>query len=902
MIMPILRNVNYDYADRESAKELHKALMSLEMNVDSYIENVNDTQLRGLMRNDLKRLEEIKEIANKNAYENLSREEVSNGFKMITNALQEMHLLDYLQEYNKRTDYEFVRDESYQKLAKVAENIENARVLNEYLRANYKVREVMSKYGEPEKIEDGLRDIDDMVPFEEKQKAMGEELKKAKAEIEYLLSSNYKEDAEKAKKDILYAKDAYAELNDIAAEVAKYMPDITDIKESMEDLETAISETNKQIKEYQDLLESNTNVWEEFRKEWNLDKDTEISIRTKLQAISVFEKDEIRLKENEVEANEEKIQEIINKRSQLNMEIMELVGYNSTMLERFSELEMLTQKITSGLAKVANERNAVQNDYNILKEKYVKDIEPLEKKVSSLEERFSRISQEYFDISDLNAFTQEAKTKIEASIDNREKEWSNERFEERLAVANNKVNQIENDIREIQGYNTFVQENTMQAFANFKEHILDGSKDINQKNSKEFSAMEAALDDILKEKKNLSPEKFAEKVRAVKESAEKYYEAKKAQIRLMPSTQRVMRMEFAKNLAAHCDHVLENQTYTLVTKTGGTRDLEASKDLKREDRDLNLLDRVTELEGITSNLDKFSKDFYHPIAALNSISKYSSAKPSEKEAMVFSRMIASFGADGTEVEKQEFVNRFFNDYGMKKQTNPEDKKIFQNAAKDFAEASKDPEKLKNLMENAIRRMGTCTADNLFMSAEARVAMGVFANRCLDLCEKKNIPISNEMKNLANGVALFGRVTKEIVELEKGLLTHTTDKSKTYEEALKRHTAMKILEGKLNLGTPETIAAMGASINADEALDMFTDLVGSTRGFKDLMACSPKTVEYLIAGNGEEIADLHNRISKEGSEIRNEINRDVENYRKQQEIQQPEINEPELLNNSMMLFN
>ena len=97
MVMPILSilsNVNYDFADRESAKELYKALMSLEMEVDSYLENVNDIQLRGLMRNDLKRLKEIKEIANKNAYEPLKREEVSNGFKKITNALQEMHLLN----------------------------------------------------------------------------------------------------------------------------------------------------------------------------------------------------------------------------------------------------------------------------------------------------------------------------------------------------------------------------------------------------------------------------------------------------------------------------------------------------------------------------------------------------------------------------------------------------------------------------------------------------------------------------------------------------------------------------------------------------------------------------------------------------------------------------------------
>jgi hypothetical protein len=807
-----------------------------------------------------------------------------------------------LQEYNRKTDYEFVRDESYQKLAKVAENIENARVLNEYLRANYKVREVMNKYGEPEKIEDGLKDIDDMVPFEEKQKAMGDELKKAKAEIEYLLSVEYKEDLEKAQKEIENDKNAYEKLKDIESKLATYADDIANIedtKESLEDVNIGLDKAEKDLQEYQILVEKNEKVWEDFRKEWNLDKETEISIRTKLRASNEYEKQMEQLQGDE--ANIEKIQNIGMQRVQLNAEIMEIVGSNNEMLMKFTELDASSIALEVELAKRANVYNGLKNDSIFLKEKYEKELLPIENEINALKNEFCSISQEYFDISDINAFTQEAKTKIEASIDNREKEWSNEGFEKKLAVANNKVNQIENDIREIQGYNVFVQEKTMQAFANFKEHILDGSKDPNQKNSKEFTKMEEALDDLLKEKKNLSPEKFSEKVRAVKECAEKYYEAKKSQIRLIPSTQRVMRMEFAKNLAAHCDHVLENQTYTLVTKTGGTRDLEASKDLKREDRDLNLLDRVTELEGITSNLDKFSKDFYRPIAELNSISNYSSAKPAEKEAMVFSRMIACFGASGDEAKTQDYVNRFFKDYGKNKQTNPEDKKVFKNAAKDFEDAGKKAEKLKKLMENAIRRMGVAAGD-VFTSPESRVAMGVFAKRCLALCEKNKIEISNEMKDLANGIDLFGRVTKEVVELEKGLLTHTIDKTKSYEDVLKRHTAMKILEGKLTLGTSETIAAMGASINADEALDMFTDLVGSTRGFKDLMACSPKTVEYLIAGNGEEIADLHNRISKEGNEIRNEINRDAENYRKQQELQQPEIKEPELLNNSMMLLN
>ena len=110
-------------------------------------------------------------------------------------------------------------------------------------------------------------------------------------------------------------------------------------------------------------------------------------------------------------------------------------------------------------------------------------------------------------------------------------------------------------------------------------------------------------------------------------------------------------------------------------------------------------------------------------------------------------------------------------------------------------------------------------------------------RFLKVCEHKNVSLSNETKNLANGITLLGRVAKEALKLEKALLTNSIEPGKSYEDVLKRYTTMKMLETRLLDGnggkTIDNLCLMGVAINSDEALDMITERVGNTKGFKDL---------------------------------------------------------------------
>ena len=71
----VLRNVNYDYADRQSIIELLESIQKLEMEPDEYLDGVTDTQLRGLMKNDLESYVKIKQIAKSLAYDILTKEE-----------------------------------------------------------------------------------------------------------------------------------------------------------------------------------------------------------------------------------------------------------------------------------------------------------------------------------------------------------------------------------------------------------------------------------------------------------------------------------------------------------------------------------------------------------------------------------------------------------------------------------------------------------------------------------------------------------------------------------------------------------------------------------------------------------------------------------------------------------
>ena len=93
----------------------------------------------------------IKQIAKSLAYDILTKEEAMGKFQEFTITVQGMHFLENFEKYKEKTDYEFVRHENYQNLTKIAEDIERIKVKTEYMRANLKAREVMSKYGEKEK-------------------------------------------------------------------------------------------------------------------------------------------------------------------------------------------------------------------------------------------------------------------------------------------------------------------------------------------------------------------------------------------------------------------------------------------------------------------------------------------------------------------------------------------------------------------------------------------------------------------------------------------------------------------------------------------------------------------------------------------------------------------------------
>lgn len=387
------------------------------------------------------------------------------------------------------------------------------------------------------------------------------------------------------------------------------------------------------------------------------------------------------------------------------MEMVLGANYDASFVEELRNLNNRSKQMQIEHREKLLEQDRLKNEL----EKMSVEQETIRDKENQIKELDNEILKGLQDLGlkSNQTLTPELMEKIEDAFVKQEKEWSDATLEQKKLEASNVVKAIEDDMHELQGYNTYAQEHIMKRFESFNEHILDASKDKNQKNSKEFEEMQASLETLIKEKHNMTESQYEEKVQQVKESAEKYLAAKKSQIRLLPSTQRVARMEFAKNLISHCEYTLEKEKYIVVNKTSETRSMEAYA--QKDNRELQIKNRISKLNKTAEFLKEISKDGYKPIAEGNFIYDfqdiYSEFTGQRKEEMVLPRMIGSLGAVGDEAEKQEFVDRFFNDYGQDKRTKPEDKKVFWSSFKQYTEADKDPEKMKELMENSIKRIG-----------------------------------------------------------------------------------------------------------------------------------------------------------------------------------------------------
>ena len=875
----ILRGVDYDYADRESMIELLGLIQKLEMEPEQYLEGVTDSHLHGLLKNDLESYSKIRTIAETIAYSNLDKEEAIEKFKEFSVTVQSMHFEENFEKYKEKTEQEFVRHESYDKLAKLAEKIEHLKAQTEYFRANLKAREVLSKYGEKEKhfAENkwSLMEGDEIIPLEEKQKAMANALKKANDNVAYLNSALYKEEQEKAQKDIQKKRDIYSRvkiLNDKKTEIEQTITDFSDRQKALQEGYDAVTvELNQFVLE----ADSNAKAWEDFRLKWNLEFDVESDLRMKLEEVQAADREFANFQAQG--GKEDEAPEISVRRSKLNVELMNMLmnaSYDATFLDEFRKLVEDSNNIQIGNKEKLLEQNRLQKEIESINLEKDTILEK-ENQIKQLDDEISKELKE-LGLKETQKLTPEVMEKIEDAFEKQEKEWSDATLEQKKLEAANVVRNIEDDMHELKGYNTYIKEHIMSRFETFDKNILKGSKDVNQKNSKEFDEMKAALADLVKEKDNLTQTQFAEKVQKVKESAEKYLEAKKAQIRLLPSKQRVVRMKSAENLISHCDFVLEKQKYELVTKTSETRSMEA--DAEREDRKLQVKNRIATLDKTAGYLNEISKDAYRPIVDGNFIYDfqdiYATSTDKRKEEMVLPRMIGSLGAVGDEVEQQAFVDRFFDDYGQDKRTKTEDKTVFWNSFKQYADAENNPEKMKELMENAIKRIGNYIQKQPAQLSEKQIVMGVFMKRFLKVCEHKNVPLSNEAKNLASGITLLGRVAREALKTEKALLTNNIDPKQSYEDVLKRYTTMKMLENRLLVGNDgkiiDNLSQLGSGINSDEALDMITERVGTTRGFKDFKACSPKTRAYIISSQNELTSKLYSDISKQCTEPQKEV--------------------------------
>ena len=879
-----LKNVDYANADRESIRELLELIQPLDMETEKYLEGVTDTQLHGLLKNDIENYIKIREIVASLVQGNLDKATTIEKFKEFTNTVQSMHFAENFEKFKEKTEYEFVRHENYDTLTDIAEKIERLKTQTEYFRASLKAREVLSKYGAKDTHFSSRRwslmEGYDVVPLDEKQKAMENELKKAQNNVAYLNSASYKEEQEKAQKDIQQKRDIYNTVKTLNTQKDELQQTITDFSNRQKALQDGYATVTVELNQFALDMDNLAKKWEDFRLKWNLEFDVESDLRMKLEQVQAADKE---LADFQAQGGkEDELPEISVRRSKLNIELMDMLmnaSYDAIFLDDFRNLVEQSNKLQVGHREKLLEQNRLEKDIESIKLEKDTMLEK-ENQIKQLDDEISK-GLKSLGLKDGQKLTTELMEKIEDAFAKQEKEWSDATLEQKKLAAANVVKGIEDDMHELQGYNTYVQEHIMSRFENFHEHILDGSKDKNQKNSDEFEEMKASLAEFIKEKDKLTPEQYAEKVQQVKEFAEKYYAAKKAQIRLIPSTQRVVRMKYAQNLIKHCEFALEKQKYELVTKTSETRSMEAAY-AEQEDRELQVQNRIAKLDKTAGYLNEISKDIYKPIAEGNFMYEfldvYLSSKEQRKEEMVLPRMIGSLGAVGDEVEKQEFVDRFFNDYGQDKRTKPEDKTVVWNSFKQYAEAENNPEKMKELMENAINRIGKYIEKQPAELSEKQIVMGVFVKRFLKVCEHKNVSLSNETKNLANGITLLGKVSREALRAERALLTNKIDPKQSYTDVLKRYTAMKMLENRLLAGNGgkilDNLSQLGVAINSDEALDMITERVGNTKGFKDFKACSPKTRAYIISSQNEITSKLYGDISKQCAEVNKEVDKEV----------------------------
>jgi hypothetical protein len=263
-----------------------------------------------------------------------------------------------------------------------------------------------------------------------------------------------------------------------------------------------------------------------------------------------------------------------------------------------------------------------------------------------------------------------------------------------------------------------------------------------------------------------------------------------------------------------------------------------------------------------------------------------SSTPEQKERLVLPRIIATFGAPGDDMERQEYINRFFDDLDKGKRTLNADAGAFRKAYAQYKEVENNPEQLKALFEKTIERIGKYIQSQPAQLSEKNIVIAAYVKRIENMCEKKGVAVSDETKDLMKGITLLGKFARDSIKAEKALLTNKMEKGQTYKETLKKFATMKIVENRFLKGNGErsigSISDMAKVLGDGENMQPLMNLVEETKGFHDLMACKPKSRSYIISSSNEITASLYEGISKECMEIRNKVISDVANMKEKDE--------------------
>ena len=99
-----LKNVDYANADRESIRELLELIQPLDMETEKYLEGVTDTQLHGLLKNDIENYIKIREIVASLVQGNLDKATTIEKFKEFTNTVQSMHFAENFEKFKEKTE------------------------------------------------------------------------------------------------------------------------------------------------------------------------------------------------------------------------------------------------------------------------------------------------------------------------------------------------------------------------------------------------------------------------------------------------------------------------------------------------------------------------------------------------------------------------------------------------------------------------------------------------------------------------------------------------------------------------------------------------------------------------------------------------------------------------------